>query len=111
MNNAWQPSFWKRHARKILLISLAALAIYDVFGAHGFLATWRTRKQLRDMREQVERLHQENEQLTRQVNSLKTDPQAIERVAREKMGLARPGEMIFKLPPPPENSSAESGAR
>jgi cell division protein FtsB len=36
--------------------------------------------------------------LTEQVNALKSDPKSIERIAREEMGLARPGELIFKLP-------------
>ncbi len=40
----------------------------------------------------------ENKSLSSQVNSLKTDPKAIERIAREGMGLARPGEIIYKLP-------------
>ena len=39
-----------------------------------------------------------------EAKSLKTDPKAIERIAREEMGLARPGEMIFKIPDTPQNS-------
>jgi cell division protein FtsB len=39
------------------------------------------------------------------VKSLKTDPQAIERIAREEMGLARPGEYIFKTAPKPADAS------
>jgi cell division protein FtsB len=33
------------------------------------------------------------------VKSLKTDPAAIEHIAREENGLARPGEFIFKTQP------------
>ena len=32
------------------------------------------------------------------MKALKSDPAAIERIAREEMGLARPGEYIFKTP-------------
>jgi len=38
------------------------------------------------------------------VQALRSDPKAVERIAREEMGLARPGEMIFKIPDNPQNS-------
>ena len=92
------PTFWSRHARKILGGALFLLALHDVFGAHGFLAMWRTQQAMKRLAGEVTRLNKENSELSSQVNSLKTDPKAIERIAREEMGLARPGEMIFKLP-------------
>lgn len=43
--------------------------------------------------------------LQKQINDVRNDPQVVERLAREKFGLARTGEVIFKfrddLPPPP----------
>jgi len=95
-----QPPLWRRHLWKILGLALLALGIHDVFGSHGFLAMRRTQKQLEQLQGEVERLNQENHELTDHVNALRTDPKTIERIAREEMGLARPGEMIFKLPPP-----------
>lgn len=94
-------SFWSRHARTILGGALLLLGIHDVLGPHGFLAMRRTQKEMDQLRSQVQQLNQENSQLTDQAQSLKSDPKAIERIAREDMGLARPGEMIFKLPAPP----------
>ena len=61
----------------------------------------RTQQEMDRLRSDVQRLNRENSEMTGEAKSLKTDPQAIERIAREEMGLARPGEMIFKLPPPP----------
>jgi cell division protein FtsB len=92
------PTFWSRHARKILGGALLLLAMQDVFGAHGFLAMWRTQQEMKRLEGEVARLDKENSALSSQVSSLKTDPKAIERIAREEMGLARPGEMIFKMP-------------
>ena len=105
------PTFWSRHARKILGGALFLLALQDVFGAHGFLAMWRTQQQMKRLEGEVTRLDKENSALSSQVNSLKTDPKAIERIAREEMGLARPGEMIFKMPAPasPGGDAASSG--
>ena len=34
-------------------------------------------------------------QLTQEVHSLKTDPAYMERIARDKLGLARPGEIVY----------------
>jgi len=90
--------YLRRNARQILGLALFALLIHDIFGAHGFIAMRRTQKEISEIRDQIGKINEENKSLNDQVNSLKTDPKAIERIAREEMGLARPGEMIFKLP-------------
>jgi len=94
-------SFWSRHAREILMLALLVLGIHDVFGAHGVLAMRRTQTEMEQLHSDIARLNDENGKLTSEVKSLKTDPKSIERIAREEMGLARPGEMIFKLPSAP----------
>jgi cell division protein FtsB len=58
----------------------------------------RTQLEIEQIREQIGRINEENKSLADQVNSLKTDPRAIERIAREDMGLARPGELIYRIP-------------
>jgi cell division protein FtsB len=90
--------FLQRNARQILGLALFALLVHDIFGAHGFIAMRRTQKEIEQIREQIGKLNNENKSLANQVTSLKTDPKAIERIAREEMGLARPGEIIYKLP-------------
>jgi cell division protein FtsB len=98
-NKVAQPrSFWTRHARQILGVALLAFAVHDVFGAHGFLAMRQTRKEIEQLRSDIARLNEENGALAGQVKSLKNDPKTIERFARD-MGMAKPGEIIFKLPP------------
>jgi cell division protein FtsB len=41
-----------------------------------------------------------------EIESLKTDPAFVERTARNKLNLARPGETIFHFEPPPNGRSA-----
>ncbi len=96
-----QPSFLRRHLRTILAVALFALLVHDIFGAHGFLAMRRTQKEIEQLRWEIDKVNAENRDLDRQVKALKSDPRMIERIAREEMGLARPGELIFKLPAPP----------
>lgn len=91
-------AYMRQNARQILGFALLALLVHDIFGAHGFFAMRHTQKEIEQIRDQIGRLNAENKSLAGQVNSLKSDPKAIERIAREEMGLARPGEMIFKLP-------------
>jgi len=91
-------AYVKKNARQILGFALLALLVHDIFGAHGFVAMRRTQKEIEQIREQIDKINDENKSLTNQVTSLKSDPKAIEHIAREEMGLARPGEMIFKLP-------------
>ena len=91
-------AYVRKNARQILILALFALLVHDIFGAHGFIAMRRTQKEIDRVREQIGKLNSENKSLSNQVNSLKTDPKAIERIAREEMGLARPGEIIYKLP-------------
>lgn len=93
-------AYLQRHLREILGFALFALFVHDIFGTHGFIAMRRTQKEIDDIRAQIGKINTENKSLADQVNALKTDPKAIERIAREEMGLARPGEMIFKLPDP-----------
>ncbi len=92
------PSFWRRHGRLILALGVAAVLIQDVFGSHGFLALRRSQREIEQLRQEIAQLHAENKELAEHVQALKSDPKLIEKIAREEMGLARPGERIFKLP-------------
>jgi cell division protein FtsB len=98
-------AYVRQHGRQVLGLALFALLVHDVFGPHGFIAMRRTQKEIEQIREQIGKMNDENKSLAEQVTSLKSDPKAIERIAREEMGLARPGEMIFKIPETPKSPS------
>ncbi len=91
-------AYLRKNARQKLGLALLALLVHDVFGPHGFIAMRRAQKEIEQIQEQIGKVNDENKTLADQVNSLKSDPKSIERIAREEMGLARPGELIFKLP-------------
>ncbi|HET6144938.1 MAG TPA: septum formation initiator family protein [Candidatus Acidoferrales bacterium] len=98
-------AYAKKNTRQILALALFALFVHDIFGPHGFLAMRRTQKEIEQIHDQIVKMNEQNKALTDQVSSLKSDPKSIERIAREEMGLARPGEMIFKVPDSPKASS------
>lgn len=95
-------SFLRRYGFRIAFGLLGLLLIHDIFGSRGFLAMRGAQQEVEAERQRIEALEEENKRLGEDVHSLKTDPAAIERIAREEMGLARPGEKVFKLPPPEE---------
>ncbi len=100
--------FLRRNASVILALGLLLLFLQDVFGTHGVVALRRSQRETAEIRQEIERLGEENRQLEERVKALKSDPAAIERIAREEMGLARPGEFIFKLPAKPGDPSTAS---
>jgi cell division protein FtsL len=91
--------FFRRNTVWFLAAAFALLLMQDVFGTHGVLAMRRAQQEAKSVRAEIDQLNQENSQLQENVKSLRTDPAAIERIAREEMGLARPGEYIFRLSP------------
>lgn len=90
--------FFRENAAAFLWTGLALLVVQDVFGTHGVLSMRRSQREAAEIRKEIQKLNDENRQLQDRVRDLKSDPQAIEEIARKEMGLARPGELIFKLP-------------
>lgn len=93
--------FLRQNLNWFLALGLALLLLQDVFGTHGLLAMRRAQKEAARVQLEIDQIDRENRRLQENVKALKTDPAAIERIAREEMGLARPGEYIFKLPAKP----------
>ncbi len=98
--------FWRRNWSLLLVAALALLLLQDIFGTHGLIAMRRSQKEAKQVQKEISQLDEENRKLEEKVQGLKSDPAAIERIAREEMGLARPGEYIFKLPPKSPASDA-----
>ena len=93
---------------------MAALVAYHaVFGANGMVVYQNKRMELKSVNVEVDKLQKENQQLSDQINGLKSNPKAIEKEAREQLRYARPGEVVYLLPgqkqadTPPANATAE----
>jgi cell division protein FtsB len=88
----------RQYGSTLLGLLLLALLVHDIFGAHGYLAMRRTQQEIDKVKAGIEQLNKENLQLEDEVKELKSDPHKIERIARDELGLARPGEVIIKIP-------------
>ena len=98
--------FAQHYGRHLLVIFVVLLVVHDIFGPHGFLVMRRKQQEIQKVNAQIERLNKENSELEGNVKDLKTDPQTIRKIAREELGLAKPGEIIIKLPAPPAQDQA-----
>jgi cell division protein FtsB len=92
----WRP------AGSAVAVALALLLTWHVIsGKHGLSVWQQKRMEDRQLRKEIESLQEENTRLRDRVERLKADPHAIEREAREKLHYAKPGEVIYALPPEP----------
>jgi cell division protein FtsL len=110
MKTNWEEQFWKllgQYGRPLLVVFVVFLAVHDVFGTHGFLAMRHKQQEIQKVNAEMDRLNKENAALQKDITDLKTDPQTIRKIAREELGLAQPGEIIIKLPAPPEPPAAK----
>lgn len=87
-----------KHGAALLALFVAVLVVHDIFGAHGFLSMRRTQDNIKKVRSEIQQLNKENTALDQVVKDLKSDPRAIEKIAREELILAKPGEIIIKIP-------------
>jgi cell division protein FtsB len=79
------------------VIAIIALVVGSLFGDRGILQLVAQRQRALDLAREIEEIRGENVRLAAEIRGLRTDPRAIERIAREQLGLARPGETVFLI--------------
>jgi cell division protein FtsL len=79
------------------VIALIALGVGSVFGDRGILNMLGEREKVEALRAELDELKAENARLSAEIADLRTSPRAIERLAREQLGLARPDETVFLI--------------
>jgi cell division protein FtsB len=92
-----EPGLRRKAAALTSVIALIALVVGALFGDRGILQLAAQKERARALARQLEDLREENRALGAEIEGLKTDPGAIERLAREQLGLAKPGEVVFVL--------------
>ena len=90
----------RRSARLLRTSILAVLGIsLAVYGGQSLTRVWALKKEAESLEREVGVLRSDTARLTAEVDRLRTDPDYIEQIAREKLGLVKPGERVYKLPP------------
>ncbi len=90
-------SMWKKRALRYTLLFVLPVFLFMTFGNKGILQRVRLEDQKKEMQEKIRNAQKEQVQLQQQSRALDGDPKAIEKVAREKFGMVRDGETVYKI--------------
>jgi cell division protein FtsB len=85
-------------SRKLALtaaVASLALAALSVSDAHGLRRYLRLTEDIASYQERIRALSTENASLRREIGALSGDLRALERAAREDLGLVRSSEVVF----------------
>lgn len=75
------------------------LLVSFFFDEMGFPRYWQMRKQVSQLEDTIAGLKATNANLRMDVDRLRYDPERIEELAREELGLVRKGETVYQLAP------------
>jgi len=88
--------------RKLGTGAICALALglgaHVMLGPNGTIVYQQKRLEYHKLQHDIQDLQKENQRYSEQVKALKSDPQAIEKAAREELRYARPGEVVYVVP-------------
>ena len=103
-----------RMRRKLATAGVFALAVllgfHVIFGANGFVAYQKKKAEYRTLQKDLDKLQKENDELAQRIKALKSDPATIEKEAREQLRYARPGEIVYTYPSPPQRPAPPMAA-
>jgi cell division protein FtsB len=90
----------RKSRKKTLLIVAGSLLVFYllmsfILGEMGLIKYYRMKAQYDSLTKEISSLRQDNDKLLGDVHALKTDPDRMEQIARDKLGLARPGEIVY----------------
>jgi len=87
------------HRRKFFIYLLVMLLIltYAVFGKKGIMQRVELEMENSELKEKLKAEQEKTIMLQKEVEDLKTSEQKIEKVAREKYGMVKDGEEIYKV--------------
>jgi cell division protein FtsL len=105
MHPAVSPRAPRRAAQAIRRIAVILVALLILGGIASLFVTGRATSELQQSRKRIESLHaeihqleQENARLRAEIDSVKKSTYAVERIAREDLGMSKRGELIYLLP-------------
>lgn len=95
MVGASTPAARRRALQLLLAFVTLVLVLNALVGERGFMETLRARRTHEELVLSIQRLRHENARLREEAWRLKHDPATIEALARQELGLIRPGELLF----------------
>ena len=87
--------------RIVILISGVLVLLFCVFlfsDRGGISELQQARQRVDTLQKDIQRLETENARLRAEVQSAKKSTYAVERIAREELGMSKKGEVVYMLP-------------
>jgi cell division protein FtsB len=94
----WTQRLWRPAGTGVAVILALLVTWHVIYGNHGLSVWQQKRAEDRALQQEIKDLQRENAQMREKIERLNSDPDAIEREAREKLHYAKPGEVIVTLP-------------
>ena len=89
----------KQFIQGLVLLICVSLIIVFIFGDHGLFKLYKIKRQRAKIQKHITQLRNERENTKEQKNKIENDLDYIEKIAREKYKMVKPGEKIFKVVP------------
>lgn len=92
-------SKWTK-AQKTLALGLVFIAVMGmaaVFSNKGFMNVYDFTEELDYLKKRNTTLVEENAHIQKEIAALKSDPYAVEMLARDKLNLVKPGEIVYQI--------------
>ena len=87
----------KQFIRGVLLLMGITLLIIFIFGDHGLLQLYKLKRERAKVQAHILQLRKERETVTVEKNRLENDIFYLEKLARERFRMVKPGEKVYKV--------------
>jgi cell division protein FtsB len=87
-----------RIALSVFGLLTVAMLLLAIFNDKGAMAVYARSLKLDAMNKENAAIEEDNKRLSSENKALEDDPAAVEKIAREKLDLVKPGEIILILP-------------
>lgn len=100
-----RASSWQYRKRTVALVLVGGFTVLvlmaAIFGEQGLLKVRQLEGERRRLEDRVAIMEEETRSLRTEVRGFHSDPFLYEKEAREKLGLVKPGEVVYDLRPDP----------
>ncbi len=98
---SWLPTVdrsWLRSRLVLAAILLLFLVATSLMGERGLIRLYQLHRTRAALTQEVEQLTAANAALETEVRALRTDPDRVEAIAREELGLVKPEDLVYEFP-------------
>ena len=94
--------------RAVVLLSGVLTVVFLVsfmFSEEGIAELRQAQQRVDTLRSEIRHLEEENARLEAEIENLRDSSFAVERIAREDLGMSKPGEIVYRVEEPKKNEA------